>query len=105
MCKVRGPIVDEQTRCIHYHSETDIIAIKFKCCGHYYPCYQCHNECEDHQIEVWPEVEFHRKAILCGVCKTELTIEQYKNCDHTCPFCSSFFNEGCLLHSHIYFQK
>ena len=29
---VYGSIVDHETRCIHYHTQLDIIAIKFKCC-------------------------------------------------------------------------
>ena len=44
MLKVYGSLVDNETRCIHYHTFLDIIAIKFKCCEKYYPCYQCHNE-------------------------------------------------------------
>lgn len=33
---VHGISVDDKTRCEHYHSLLDIIAIKFKCCGKYY---------------------------------------------------------------------
>ncbi len=49
----------------------DIIAIKFKCCNKYYPCYKCHNEFEKHAIKRWSEPSFNEKAILCGVCKHE----------------------------------
>ncbi|GIQ68268.1 hypothetical protein XYCOK13_10920 [Xylanibacillus composti] len=31
--------IDEQTRCRHYHSELDRIAIRFKCCDQFYGCY------------------------------------------------------------------
>lgn len=41
---VKGRTTDDQTRCIHYHSAVDIIAIKFKCCNTYYPCFYCHEE-------------------------------------------------------------
>ena len=37
---VCGVAIDAQTRCAHYHSELDRIAIKFKCCQAYYACYQ-----------------------------------------------------------------
>ncbi|MCH5600260.1 CHY zinc finger protein [Niabella ginsengisoli] len=53
--EVKGPVVDEHTRCIHYHSEEDVIAIKMKCCNEYYPCIKCHNETADHAAAVWPK--------------------------------------------------
>ena len=51
--EIKGKLVDEYTRCVHYHSLLDVIAIKFKCCGVYYPCYSCHEEEADHEHEVW----------------------------------------------------
>lgn len=36
---VYGAIIDDDTRCEHYHSELDIISIKFKCCLRFYPWY------------------------------------------------------------------
>lgn len=39
MPKVYGSLIDTETRCRHYFTEEDIIAIKFKCCNKYYPCY------------------------------------------------------------------
>ena len=59
--KVYGSLVDNETRCIHYHTFLDIIAIKFKCCEKYYPCYQCHNEHESHNIQRWSAEEFHKR--------------------------------------------
>lgn len=103
MKHVYGPIVDNQTRCKHYATEKDIIAIKFKCCGKYYPCYKCHEECEDHPITVWKQEEFGEHAILCGVCGTELTIAEYMGTEQ-CPNCRSTFNEGCAKHYHLYFE-
>lgn len=102
MVHVYGQVFDKQTRCVHYHSKKDIIAIKFKCCLKYYPCYQCHQIGESHEIEVWSKDEFNQKAILCGVCQTEFTIEQYLQMTK-CRCCSSEFNEGCRLHHQIYF--
>lgn len=33
MPKVYGSLIDTETRCRHYFTEEDIIAIKFKCCN------------------------------------------------------------------------
>ena len=65
---VCGVAIDAQTRCAHYHSELDRIAIKFKCCQAYYACYQCHEAAADHAAQVWPRREFTEQAILCGAC-------------------------------------
>lgn len=103
MVKIFGQIIDYQTRCKHYHTEKDIIAIKFKCCDKYYPCYKCHEELEDHSIAVWPKEEFNETAIICGVCKREHTINEYLSTKN-CLTCKSLFNEGCANHYHLYFE-
>ena len=105
MIEVKGKPVDDQTRCEHYHSSLDVIAIKFKCCDEYYPCYQCHEETVNHRAEVWPKEEWNTKAILCGVCKTELTITEYMSSNNSCSHCRSAFNPGCSNHYHLYFEK
>jgi len=105
MIEVKGKPVDDQTRCEHYHSPLDIIAIKFKCCDDYFPCYQCHEETTDHKPSVWKKEEWNTKAILCGVCKQELTINEYMNSQNYCPNCRSGFNPGCSNHYYLYFQK
>ena len=99
---VLGKTVDDQTRCIHYHSALDVIAIKFACCGQYYPCHLCHEEAAGHPARVWPVSEQDERAVLCGVCKFELTITEYLGVD-ACPRCEAEFNPGCRLHSHLYF--
>lgn len=101
---VFGKPIDQQTRCVHWHSELDIIAIKFKCCEKYYPCFSCHEEEADHEHQVWPKEEFDQKAILCGVCGNELSISDYMSSENTCPHCESKFNPGCSKHYHLYFQ-
>jgi uncharacterized CHY-type Zn-finger protein len=101
---LKGKLIDAQTRCSHYHSGLDIIAIKFRCCDTYYPCYSCHHEEANHTAEVWQKAEFDTKAILCGVCKTELTINDYLNSDSKCPNCQSAFNPKCSNHYHLYFE-
>ncbi len=102
--EVKGVKVDKQTRCEHYHTEKDIIAIKFKCCNTYYPCHLCHEEVAGHESVIWKREERGQKAILCGVCKTELTINAYVNSGSKCPVCKSSFNEGCQTHYHLYFE-
>ncbi|MGY6522709.1 MAG: CHY zinc finger protein [Mongoliitalea sp.] len=101
---VFGKSIDNQTRCIHWHSALDVIAIKFKCCDKYYPCFSCHEEEADHTHEVWPKDEFDQKAILCGVCAHELTIQEYMESNNTCPKCEANFNPGCSNHYHLYFD-
>ncbi|WP_211746097.1 CHY zinc finger protein [Paenibacillus sp. Marseille-Q4541] len=101
---IYGAVVDNSTRCIHYHSEKDIIAIKFTCCERYYPCYKCHEEQADHSIQRWPQEQFDEYAILCGNCHTEMTIRQYMSTTN-CPQCHAIFNERCAMHYPIYFEQ
>lgn len=101
---IYGKTVDNQTRCQHWHSDLDVIAIKFKCCKKYYPCFSCHEEEADHEPKVWPKSEFDSKAILCGVCGSELTIAEYQASGNTCPNCTAAFNPGCSKHYHLYFE-
>jgi uncharacterized CHY-type Zn-finger protein len=101
--EVRGVNLDAQTRCAHYHGPTDIIAIKMKCCGEYYACKDCHMASTDHPIEVWPEAEWGEKAILCGACRTELTILEYLGGGYRCVRCGAQFNPKCESHYHYYF--
>jgi uncharacterized CHY-type Zn-finger protein len=96
--------IDNETRCSHYHSELDIIAIKFKCCDMYYPCYFCHQEDADHSPIKWDKNEFDSPAILCGRCKKELTINEYMQSNAICPNCTSNFNPKCTNHFHFYFD-
>ena len=104
MIEVKGKIIDDETRCGHYHSPLDVIAIKFKCCNQYYPCFECHEETANHKAEAWKKNERNTKAILCGFCKNELTIQQYFDCDHECPHCKTKFNPACSMHYHLYFE-
>lgn len=102
---VLGVNVDPETRCDHYHGPTDIIAIKMECCGLYYACRDCHVVLADHAIEVWPESQWGEKAVLCGWCRTELTIRQYLQCASQCPNCYADFNPRCENHYHYYFGR
>lgn len=100
---VFGAAVDQMTRCVHYRGATDIVAIRFACCGDYYPCHHCHEESAGHAAEQWAPDQHDRKAILCGACGHELTIAEYLSVT-TCPTCSAQFNERCVLHRHHYFH-
>ncbi|KGP74090.1 CHY zinc finger protein [Pontibacillus yanchengensis] len=102
--EVKGIDVDAQTRCKHYPKEVDRIALKFKCCDTYYPCYQCHDEIADHKAETWTVEERNKKAVLCGSCGMELTINEYMNSGYACPHCEASFNPGCRNHAHLYFD-
>lgn len=101
---VRGIDVDPQTRCAHWHSARDIIAIRMKCCGVYYACKDCHDALADHAAAVWPGAEWQTPAVLCGACGIELTIRQYLDSENICPGCGAGFNPGCRNHYHFYFE-
>ena len=100
---VRGLDLDPQTRCAHWHSGLDVIAIKIRCCGTYYACHDCHQALAGHPSQVWAAEEFDELAVLCGACGTELSVRAYLGCDSRCPHCGAAFNPGCHKHRHLYF--
>jgi uncharacterized CHY-type Zn-finger protein len=102
--EVHGVAVDPQTRCAHWRSPLDIIAIRMRCCGVWYACKDCHDALAGHPIQTWPRAEYDRPAVLCGACGTELTVRQYLACDNRCPACAAPFNPGCRLHYRFYFE-
>jgi uncharacterized CHY-type Zn-finger protein len=101
--EVRGLDLDSQTRCFHYHGPADIIAIKMKCCGIYYACKDCHAAFASHPLEPWPQSEWHTEAVLCGSCRSELTISAYLQSNSRCPRCQAAFNPRCRSHYPLYF--
>ncbi|HEY6491171.1 MAG: CHY zinc finger protein [Terracidiphilus sp.] len=102
---VFGVDLDAQTRCAHYRSTLDVIAIKMKCCGIYFACKECHDALAGHPIAVWPQAEWSQPAVLCGACGHEMTIHEYRASDHRCPHCRAPFNPGCRKHYHFYFAS
>jgi uncharacterized CHY-type Zn-finger protein len=102
--EVRGVQLDSQTRCTHYHSDLDVIAIRMACCGVYYACKTCHEALAGHPIKVWPRYEWDQRAVLCGACRKELTIHEYLASGYACPHCQVSFNPGCRNHYHFYFE-
>ena len=101
---VKGIDLDSQTRCAHWHSALDIIAIKMKCCGEYYACKDCHDVLADHSIAVWPCEEWNHQAVLCGACGVEMSIADYLRSENRCPYCMAQFNPGCRNHYNFYFE-
>ena len=100
--RVLGPTVDDETRCVHYRTPLDVIAIRFACCREYYPCHACHAETADHAATPWPAQARGEAAVLCGVCRHELTIDAYLATDR-CTACGAPFNPNCARHRHHYF--
>ena len=101
--EISGIDVDPETRCAHYHGASDIVALKFKCCGKWFPCHQCHAVLAEHSAQVWPKEEFGERALLCGNCGQQLTISEYIESEFACPHCQRQFNPGCAKHHHFYF--
>lgn len=102
--QVHGIDVSALTQCAHWNSKRDIIAIKHKCCDQYYACISCHDALAHHPPQVWPRHERQSKAVLCGSCRAELTIDEYMSCGNTCSGCGAAFNPGCSKHYDLYFE-
>ncbi|KAK6464321.1 hypothetical protein DFJ63DRAFT_283969 [Scheffersomyces coipomensis] len=117
---LKGKLIDKHTRCQHYYSKLDIIALKYKCCRVYYPCFQCHLELIDHNVEKFnvTDLAMGEKVVLCGNCYSELTFKEYSEAKvkssisenedicyiQTCIKCNSQFNPNCSLHYELYFD-
>ena len=101
---VFGIDVDPETRCGHYRGPTDVIALRFKCCDRWYPCFECHAALTDHFPQVWSASDAGVEGVLCGKCGHQLTIAEYVGCESRCPACGAAFNPGCRHHWHLYFE-
>ena len=102
---VRGVDLDSQTRCLHYRSSTDIVAIRMSCCGEYYACKDCHAALAGHDLKPWPAGSDDIAAAMCGACGAELTVREYLTCGDSCTRCGALFNSRCALHHHLYFER
>lgn len=102
---LRGVAVDGETRCAHWDSEVDVVALRFGCCETFYPCFRCHAETTTHEPEVWPRERFDEPAVLCGACRSTLTAREYLDCEDVCPHCGAAFNPGCRKHRDRYFER
>jgi len=115
---VYGQAIDDQTRCVHWNSSRDVVAIKMHCCQRFYPCHSCHQQQTDtaqHTHTVWPRDEWQQPAVLCGVCKSQLSVQEYVSVygsysaqcasSTSCPHCKASWNPGCGKHLHLYFDS
>ena len=100
--ELAGRLVDVQSRCVHYRTDRDVVAIRFACCRPFYGCHLCHQECADHPAVVWSSADRDVHAVVCGVCRGTLSIGDYVVADG-CPQCGATFNPRCRLHHHLYF--
>lgn len=101
---VRGVGVDPETRCAHYSTDRDVLAIAFACCGTFHPCYRCHAAVADHDAEVWPASTRDERAVLCGSCGSRMAIGTYLDAPLACAECGAAFNPGCRDHHDRYFE-
>lgn len=101
--KIYGGLLDQASRCRHYHTVLDIVALKCFACRNYYACYKCHDSLEAHPYQAYPDNRVADKVVICGVCKEEMTIAEYRS-SKTCPNCQSAFNPACGKHDAIYFS-
>lgn len=101
---LRGIEVDDKTLCAHYDTPEDVIAIRFGCCDTYYPCYQCHADASDHAPVRIPRAAFDEPTILCGRCRTTLSVHTYLTSEDECPACGAEFNPNCRDHHDRYFE-
>ena len=102
---MRGVEVDPQTRCAHYRSPVDVIALRCACCETYWPCHLCHEETTGRPFAPWPADRSHQPAVLCGVCRETLTAAEYLAHAESCPRCGAAFNPGCRAHHGVYFEQ
>lgn len=96
-----GIALDQEYRCIHYHTVLDIVGLKCARCQVYYACYHCHDTLQDHAFEPTDHKETY--PVICGHCRQLLRRSEYE-CG-SCPFCFSPFNPSCHKHQDIYFSK
>ena len=131
---LRGIAVDPETRCAHWESDLDVVALRFGCCATFSPCHTCHAETADHDPEPWPRARFDEPAVLCGACGATLSARVYldgdsegqspsgnraspgdnegrspsgsraKPDDDACPVCGTAFNPECRRHRDRYFE-
>lgn len=95
-----GLDLDEASRCRHYHTHLDIVAIKCATCRKFYACYHCHDALESHSFA--PTDTTENRPVLCGSCRQTLTRVAYQK--GTCPYCQAPFNPKCHKHTAIYFK-
>lgn len=100
MTTILGIQLDEAGRCYHYHSNSDVVALKCDDCKQFYACYHCHNQLEEHPFQAIAITD--SSPVLCGKCQTTLSFTEYQK--GNCPHCHHPFNPNCKHHYTIYFK-
>ena len=100
---VLGVDVDAESRCRHWHSPHDVVAMKMACCDVYWACIDCHAELAGHAAVRRPLGD-PSPAAMCGACGHEMAAADYLACGDRCRVCGHAFNPGCRLHRHLYFE-
>ncbi|TWT11350.1 hypothetical protein FRX54_03460 [Streptococcus sp. sy004] len=100
---IYGDVVDLETRCLHYHSARDIVALRCFSCRRYYPCYHCHDTYEQHTYQAYSS-QSEDEVVFCGACQIGMTALAYRQGKSVCPNCSAAFNPACKEHESIYFS-
>ncbi|BBE41205.1 CHY zinc finger protein [Streptococcus dysgalactiae] len=96
-----GIDLDQEYRCLHYHTTLDIVGLKCAFCQTYYACYHCHDQLTEHAFVPTGSAEMF--PVICGHCRKLLSRAEYAS-GH-CPYCQSPFNPACHRHKDIYFLK
>lgn len=96
-----GIDLDQEYRCLHYHTTLDIVGLKCAFYQTYYACYHCHDQLTEHAFVPTGPAEMF--PVICGHCRKLLSRAGYA-CGH-CPYCQSPFNPACHRHKDIYFLK
>ncbi|SCU94390.1 LAFA_0F21550g1_1 [Lachancea sp. 'fantastica'] len=112
MSDPKGLLIDNQSRCVHWNSQLDVVCFKLKCCQHYYACHSCHDALESHPVQKYNiSQDPSSHVVLCGVCRNTMSFNQYRSKTASirdqslqCPFCCASFNPNCKLHYSIYFD-
>ncbi|SQA00231.1 zinc finger protein [Staphylococcus aureus] len=103
MPKVYGSLIDTETRCRIILPKKILLQLNLNVVINTIHAISAIMSLKKHAIKRWSEPSFNEKAILCGVCKHELTINEYMMVER-CPNCQSRFNNRCKYHYHIYFE-
>ncbi|KRL43329.1 CHY zinc finger protein [Lacticaseibacillus manihotivorans] len=97
--KIYGQQLDVASRCRHYHSDLDVVALWCGQCQKFWACYEFHDAMGDHEFVPLPKAQ---ALVLCGACRCMMTYSQYQS--GACPNCWYPFNPRCELHTDHYFQ-
>eukprot|EP00939_MAST-03C_sp_MAST-3C-sp1_P005473 g5473.t1 len=96
----------KETRCTHWHSALDRVAIQASCCLKFYACVQCHDACESHRWKPWKaSTSLQHHALLCGACGNTFSFVSYFSSPDKCSTCSASFNPNCKRHWDVYFSR